>query len=150
MKIIYAKNGEKVKGDGQIRNPDYYVKPVIGAESVLIYGNYPQIEADYKAIGITPKVTESIIKKAVLQVSVGITPELQKLVDDAKAECEKVQKENEALSEQLKDHELVVAQRDALVIENEALKAQIAESQKPVAENVDLLGDNSKDPKNKK
>lgn len=147
MKIIYAKNGEKVKVDGQIHNPDYYDKPIKDAESVQIYGDYPKIVADYEALGIKPKVSESSIKSVAVKLEVGITPELQKVIDDAKAECEKVQSENDALTKQLAttQGELISAQN--LIAE---LQLQITELQKPVEENADLLGDDSKDPKNKK
>ena len=58
MKIIYAKNGEKIQHDGQIHNPDYYDKPVVKAKSVVIYGDYPKIKADYEAINIEVEVLE--------------------------------------------------------------------------------------------
>lgn len=147
MKIIYAKNGEKVKVDGQIHNPDYYDKPVKDAESVQIYGDYPKIVADYEALGIKPKVSESSIKPVIVKLEVGITPELQKVIDDAKAECEKVQNENKELTEQLatSQGELISAQN--LISE---LQLQITKLQKPDDENADLLGDDPKDPKNKK
>lgn len=58
MKIIYAKNGEKIQHDGQIHNPDYYDKPVVKAKSVVIYGDYPKIKADYEAINIEVEVME--------------------------------------------------------------------------------------------
>lgn len=101
MKIIYAKNGEKVEEGSRVHNPDYYDKPIKGAESVLIYGCYPKIVADYEALGVKPKTLKSSIKSLSVKLEVGITPELQKVIDDAKAECEKVVAENTQLKADL-------------------------------------------------
>lgn len=52
MKVIYAQNFVKVEEEGLIHNPDYYDKPNKRAESVVIYGDFPQIKADYDALKI--------------------------------------------------------------------------------------------------
>lgn len=151
MKIIYAKNGEKVEVEGQIHNPDYYDKPVKDAESVVIYGDYPYIESDYKKLDVGVEVLESKFKPITVKLALSITPELQKVIDDAKAECEKVVAENAELKEQLdKEREavkkptaenselkdkLLIAEK-ALVAADEEIKALKAATKKPTAAEV--------------
>ncbi|WP_151712963.1 HeH/LEM domain-containing protein [Acinetobacter bereziniae] len=102
MKIIYAKKSSGIDEQGSFQNPSYYDKPNKDAESVVIYGDYPQIKADYEALEIPVNVRElSLAKPLTIDVKVGITPELQAVVDEAKAECEKVFAENDELKQQL-------------------------------------------------
>ena len=102
MKIIYAKKSSGIDEQGSFQNPSYYDKPNKDAESVVIYGDYPQIKADYEALEIPVNVRElSLAKPLTIDVKVGITPELQAVIDEAKAECEKVVAENEELKQQL-------------------------------------------------
>ncbi|KKW80370.1 HeH/LEM domain protein [Acinetobacter sp. Ag2] len=102
MKIIYAKKSSGIDEQGSFQNPSYYDKPNKNAESVVIYGDYPQIKADYEALEIPVNVRElSLAKPLTIDVKVGITPELQAVVDEAKAECEKVVAENDELKQQL-------------------------------------------------
>lgn len=54
-------------------------------------------------------------------IQVGITPELQATIDQAKAECEKVVAENELLKKQVKACELVEARNSELMSENSRL-----------------------------
>jgi len=102
LKIIYAKKSSGIDEQGSFQNPSYYDKPNKDAESVVIYGDYPQIKADYEALEIPVNVRElSLAKPLTIDVKVGITPELQAVVDEAKAECEKVVAENDELKQQL-------------------------------------------------
>lgn len=102
MKIIYAKKSSGIDEQGSFQNPSYYDKPNKDAESVVIYGDYPQIKADYEALEIPVNVRElSLAKPLTIDVKVGITPELQAVIDEAKAECEKVVAENDELKQQL-------------------------------------------------
>ncbi|MEQ1309756.1 HeH/LEM domain-containing protein [Acinetobacter bereziniae] len=102
MKIIYAKKSSGIDEQGSFQNPSYYDKPNKDAESVVIYGDYPQIKADYEALEIPVNVRKlSLAKPLTIDVKVGITPELQAVVDEAKAECEKVVAENDELKQQL-------------------------------------------------
>jgi hypothetical protein len=102
LKIIYAKKSLGIDEQGSFQNPSYYDKPNKDAESVVIYGDYPQIKADYEALEIPVNVRElSLAKPLTIDVKVGITPELQAVVDEAKAECEKVVAENDELKQQL-------------------------------------------------
>ncbi|ELW84526.1 MULTISPECIES: HeH/LEM domain-containing protein [Acinetobacter] len=102
MKIIYAKKSSGIDDQGSFQNPSYYDKPNKDAESVVIYGDYPQIKADYEALEIPVNVRElSLAKPLTIDVKVGITPELQAVIDEAKAECEKVVAENDELKQQL-------------------------------------------------
>ena len=153
MKIIYAKKSSGIDEQGSFQNPEYYDKPNTAAESVVIYGDYPKIKADYEELSVGVEVRElPKVKPLTVSLNVGITPELQATIDQAKAECEKVVAENEALKAELTG---VVTERDALVLEIGALKAQVTELQKPVEskdESVDLFADaeKPKDPKPKK
>lgn len=52
MKIIYAQNNVKVEEEGFIHNPDYYDVPNKNAKSVLIFGDFPKIKADYEELEI--------------------------------------------------------------------------------------------------
>jgi hypothetical protein len=102
LKIIYAKKSSEIDEQGSFQNPSYYDKPNKDAESVVIYGDYPQIKADYEALEIPVNVRElSLDKPLTIDVKVGITPELQAVVDEAKAECEKIVAENDELKQQL-------------------------------------------------
>jgi hypothetical protein len=102
LKIIYAKKSSGIDEQGSFQNPSYYDKPNKNAESVVIYGDYPQIKADYEALEIPVNVRElSLAKPLTIDVKVGITPELQAVIDEAKAECEKVVAENDELKQQL-------------------------------------------------
>lgn len=180
MKIIYAKKSSGIDEQGSFQNPEYYDKPNTAAESVVIYGDYPKIKADYEELSVGVEVRKlPKTKPLTVNVSVGITPELQATIDQAKAECEKVVAENELLKKQVKAYEVVGAQnselmsensrlsdaltrlegisneREALVAEIEALKAQVIELQKPAEtkdESVDLFAEaeKPKDPKAKK
>lgn len=58
MKIIYAKKSSGIDEQGSFQNPSYYDKPNKDAESVVIYGDYPQIKADYEELGIQVEVRE--------------------------------------------------------------------------------------------
>lgn len=102
MKIIYAKKSSGIDEQGSFQNPEYYLKPDSNAKSIVIYGDYPQIRADYEKLGIEVDLRELPKDKPVtIDVKVGITPELQKTIDDAKAECEKVKTENVGLKQQI-------------------------------------------------
>lgn len=102
LKIIYAKKSSGIDEQGSFQNPSYYDKPNKNAESVVIYGDYPQIKADYEVLEIPVNVRElSLAKPLTIDVKVGITPELQAVIDEAKAECEKVVAENDELKQQL-------------------------------------------------
>ena len=60
-------------------------------------------------------------------VQVGITPELQAVIDEAKAECEKVVAENEALKQK------IAALDGSLVVANERIAELEAKPKKPTA-----------------
>ena len=62
-----------------------------------------------------------------VSLKVGITPELQATIDDAKAECEKVVAENDDLKQQLnKEREAV----KILDLENSQLKDRLSDAEK--------------------
>ena len=64
-----------------------------------------------------------------LNLKVGITPELQKVIDQAKAECEKVVAENEVLGQKISvlDAALVVANDRIAELEAKPKKPTVAE-----------------------
>ena len=102
MKIIYAKKSSGIDEQGSFQNPEYYLKPESNAQLVVIYGEYPHIKTDYEELGINVEVRElPKAKPLTVDLKVGITPELQKVIDQAKAECEKVVAENVELKDQL-------------------------------------------------
>lgn len=102
MKIIYAKKSSGIDEQGSFQNPEYYLKPEQSAQMVVIYGDYPQIKADYEELGVDVEVRElPETKPLTIDVKVSITPELQAIVDEAKAECEKVVAENNDLKQQV-------------------------------------------------
>lgn len=102
MKIIYAKKSSGIDEQGSFQNPEYYAKPDQTATEVIVYGDYSQIVADYEELGINPEVRElAQAEQLTVSVDVGITPELQAVIDEAKAECEKVVAENDQLKEQI-------------------------------------------------
>ncbi|CAM2993418.1 HeH/LEM domain-containing protein [Acinetobacter celticus] len=102
MKIIYAKKSSGIDEQGSFQNPEYYLKPESNAQSVVIYGDYPHIKADYEELGVDVEVRElPKAKPLTIDVKASITPELQATIDQAKAECEKVVAENDDLKQQM-------------------------------------------------
>lgn len=147
MKIIYAKKSSGIDELGSFQNPGYYDKPNPSAEAVIIYGDYPKIKADYEALSIDVEVRElPKVNKITGQLSVEIAPELQKTIDDAKAECEKVVAENEALKAEI---EGIKTERDALALKAKELEEQLNVSQaelvavKNAGTTGDLLSENT-------
>lgn len=74
------------------------------------YHEADTLEACAEVAGDVPQAYLDLIARTkaniiTANVQVGITPELQQAIDDAKAECEKVQAENESLKAQVKDLE---------------------------------------------
>ena len=128
MKIIYAKKSSGIDEQGSFQNPEYYLKPESNAQLVVIYGEYPHIKADYEELGINVEVRElPKAKPLTVDVKVSITPELQEVIDETKAECEKVVAENNDLKQQL-DKEREVVQK--LDLENTQLKDQVLTAEK--------------------
>ena len=128
MKIIYAKKSSGIDEQGSFQNPEYYLKPEPNAQLVVIYGEYPYIKADYEELGINVEVRElPKAKPLTVDVKVSITPELQEVIDETKAECEKVVAENNDLKQQL-DKEREVVQK--LDLENTQLKDQVLTAEK--------------------
>ena len=131
MKIIYAKKSSGINEQGSFQNPEYYDKPSVIAESVVIYGDYPEIKADYEKLGVEVDVRDlPKAKPLMIDVKVGITPELQQVIDEAKAECEKVIAENEVLKEQIIVLENGKKEYSDLISENSRLKDQLTLSEK--------------------
>lgn len=105
MKIIYAKKSTGINEDGSFQNPKYFDHPDSTATSVVIYGDYPDIKDAYEKLGIGVEIRKNPhikVQPLTMNVQVGVTPELQQAIDDAKAECAKVVAENKDLSDQLK------------------------------------------------
>lgn len=107
MKIIYVQKSTGIDEDGSFQNPKYFDRPDVNATSVLIYGDYPQIKEAYDALGVEVEVREvperkAKVEKITVQLGVETSPELQKVLADTKAECERVVAENTALQGQLK------------------------------------------------
>ncbi|MFC3092561.1 Ish1 domain-containing protein, partial [Acinetobacter baumannii] len=127
MKIIYTRIAAAAALEtGIIANPDYYENPNLKAKEVIIYGNYPKIQKDYESLEVPVEVRKleepQKTTLATVNVAVGITPELQAVFDDAKAECEKVVEENTQLKQKIAILEQAGGNQSELLSENSRLK----------------------------
>lgn len=127
MKLIYTRVAAAAALEvGTIANPDYYEYPNRSAEEVIIYGEYPKIQNDYEALDIPVEVRKleepAKMTLATVNVAVGITPELQEVIDNAKAECEKVVEENGQLKQKIEILEQANGDSSELISENSRLK----------------------------
>ncbi|OTU44221.1 stress-responsive nuclear envelope protein [Acinetobacter pittii] len=126
MKLIYTRIAAAAALEvGTIANPDYYEYPNRNAEEVIIYGDYPKIKNDYEALDIPVEVRKleepAKTTLATVNVAVGITPELQEVIDNAKAECEKVVEENGQLKKKIEILEKANGNSSELLSENSRL-----------------------------
>ncbi|WP_407537253.1 Ish1 domain-containing protein [Acinetobacter baumannii] len=127
MKIIYTRIAALAALEtGIIANPDYYETPNLKAKEVIIYGNYPKIQKDYESLEVPVEVRKleepQKMTLATVNVEVGVTPELQAVIDDAKAECEKVVEENTRLKQKIAILEQAGGNQSELLSENSRLK----------------------------
>ncbi|KQE54338.1 Ish1 domain-containing protein [Acinetobacter pittii] len=127
MKLIYTRIAAAAALEvGTIANPDYYEFPNRSAEEVIIYGHYPKIQNDYETLDIPVEVRKleepAKTTLATVNVEVGITPELQEVIDNAKAECEKVVEENGQLKQKIQILEQASGNSSELISENSRLK----------------------------
>ncbi|MER8326020.1 Ish1 domain-containing protein, partial [Acinetobacter baumannii] len=103
-----------------------YENPNLKAKEVIIYGNYPKIQKDYETLEVPVEVRKleepQKMTLATVNVAVGITPELQAVMDDAKAECEKVVEENTQLKQKIAILEQAGGNQSELLSENSRLK----------------------------
>lgn len=133
MKLIYTRLAAAAALEvGTIANPNYYEHPNRSAEEVIIYGNYPKIKNDYEALDIPVEVRklEESEKStlATVNVAVGITPELQEVIDQAKADCEKVVEENGQLKQKIEILEQASGDSSELISENSRLKDAVLQA----------------------
>ena len=127
MKLIYTRIAASAALEvGTFANPDYYEYPNRSAEEVIIYGDYPKIQNDYEALDIPVEVRKleepAKTTLATVNVAVGITPELQEVIDNTKAECEKVVEENGQLKQKIQILEQASGNSSELISENSRLK----------------------------
>lgn len=127
MKLIYTRIAAAAALEvGTIANPEYYEYPNRSAEEVIIYGDYPKIQNDYEALDIPVEVRKleepAKTTLATVNVAVGITPELQEVIDQAKADCEKVIEENGQLKQKIEILEQANDDSSELISENTRLK----------------------------
>lgn len=127
MKLIYTRIAAAAALEvGTIANPDYYEHPNRSAEEVIIYGDYPKIQNDYEDLDIPVEVRKleepAKTTLATINVAVGITPELQEVIDNTKAECEKVVEENTQLKQKVAILEQAGGNQSELLSENSRLK----------------------------
>lgn len=127
MKLIYTRVASAAASEeGTIANPDYYEYPNRSAKEVIIYGDYPKIHNDYEALDIPVEVRKleepAKTTLATVNVAVGITPELQEVIDQAKADCEKVVEENGQLKQKIEILEQASGDSSELISENSRLK----------------------------
>ncbi|MFE1708386.1 stress-responsive nuclear envelope protein, partial [Acinetobacter baumannii] len=133
MKLIYTRiAAAAVLEVGTIANPDYYENPNRSAEEVIIYGDYPKIQNDYEALDIPVEVRKleepQKTTMATVNVEVGVIPELQAVMDDAKAECEKVIEENGQLKQKIEILEQASGDSSELISENSRLKDAVLQA----------------------
>ncbi|MEQ1454270.1 Ish1 domain-containing protein [Acinetobacter seifertii] len=133
MKLIYTRIAAAAALEvGTIANPDYYEYPNRSAEEVVIYGDYPKIQNDYEALDIPVEVRklEEPAKTTLARVSavIGITPELQEVIDNTKAECEKVVEENGQLKQKIEILEQASGDSSELISENSRLKDAVVQA----------------------
>lgn len=133
MKLIYTRIAAAAALEvGTIANPDYYENPNRSAEEVIIYGDYPKIQNDYEALGIPVEVRKleepAKTTLATVNVAVGITPELQEVIDNTKAECEKVVEENGQLKQKIEILEQANGDSSELISENSRLKDAVLQA----------------------
>lgn len=135
MKLIYTRVAAAAALEvGTIANPDYYEYPNRSAEEVIIYGDYPKIKNDYEALDIPVEVRKleepAKTTLATVNVEVGITPELQEVIDNTKAECEKVVEENGQLKQKIESLEQANGDSSELISENSRLKDAVLQADK--------------------
>ncbi|MDA3556666.1 stress-responsive nuclear envelope protein [Acinetobacter sp. AOR15_HL] len=133
MKLIYTRIAAAAALEvGTFANPDYYEYPNRSAEEVIIYGDYPKIQNDYEALDIPVEVRklEEPAKTTLVtvNVAVGITPELQEVIDNTKAECEKVVEENGQLKQKIEILEQASGDSSELISENSRLKDAVLQA----------------------
>ncbi|WP_214307570.1 Ish1 domain-containing protein [Acinetobacter baumannii] len=133
MKIIYTRIAAAAALEtGIIANPDYYENPNLKAKEVIIYGNYPKIQKDYESLEVPVEVRKLEVPQkttlATVNVAVGITPELQAVMDDAKADCEKVIEENGQLKQKIEILEQANGDSSELISENTRLKDAVLQA----------------------
>lgn len=133
MKLIYTRVAAAAALEvGTIANPDYYEYPNRRAQEVIIYGNYPKIQNDYEALDIPVEVRKleepAKTTLATVNVSVGITPELQEVIDNTKGECEKVVEENGQLKQKIEILEQANGDSSELISENSRLKDAVLQA----------------------
>lgn len=133
MKLIYTRVAAAAALEvGTIANPDYYEYPNRSAEKVIIYGDYPKIQNDYEALDIPVEIRklEEPVKTtlATVNVALGITPELQEVIDETKAECLKVTEENSQLKQKIEILEQASGDSSELISENSRLKDALLQS----------------------
>lgn len=117
MKVIYT----NTIPENQQPNVCYrtsFLGVISATTSVEVDDEFPNAEAVKQAYAFLNAQALSV------QVNVGITPELQAVVDEAKAECEKVVGERDEALDQLK-----TSKGEFIVFQNniEAMKARITE-----------------------
>ncbi|MCE6592223.1 stress-responsive nuclear envelope protein [Acinetobacter baumannii] len=139
MKIIYTRIAAAAALEtGIIANPDYYETPNLKAKEVIIYGNYPKIQKDYESLEVPVEVRKleepQKTTLATVNVEVGVTPELQSVIDDAKAECEKVVEENTQLKQKIAILEQAGGNQSELLSENSRLKDAVVLADKALKE----------------
>ncbi|WP_052209120.1 hypothetical protein [Acinetobacter sp. A47] len=134
MKLIYARNIKGIHEVGTFANPTYYGSPNVMADQVIIYGDYPQIKADYEALDIPVEVRNipvNKLKSMTAQLSVGVTPEIQAALDDAKEQCAKANNALLLAEQQASDAK---AEFEAFKNDPEALKARLHELEGAISE----------------
>lgn len=141
MKIIYAEKSTGINEDASFQNPKYFERADEQASSVVIYGDYPEIVAAYKDIGIDVEVRE--VEKPTVKFDANgyAVAQVPLPMGFSQADLEKLQTKNTDLISDLKTALDVKdqlqaklteteGQLSAVQTENTELKAKIAEMEK--------------------
>jgi len=129
MKVVYTENIPQ-HPDPNVCYRSSFLGVIGGVTSVEVDGDFPDADLVDQAYAFL----DNQPKSQTVSLNVGITPELQAGLDEAKAEYEKVVAENTDLTEQLdKEREAI----KKLTSENDGLKAKVkeleAKAKKPTA-----------------
>ncbi|WP_180115794.1 hypothetical protein [Acinetobacter sp. YH12140] len=109
------------------------------------YHEADTLEPCSEVAGDVPKAYLDLIKRnnsniVTIEAKVGITPELQQTIDDAKAECEKVIAENEVLKKQVEAYQQTELRNSELLSENSRLSDALVKLNGVLVERNALAG----------
>lgn len=134
MKVIYTKNIPK-HPNPNVCYRSSFLGVIGGVTSVEVDDDFPDSDLVDQAYAFL----DSQPKSQTVSLNVGITPELQASLDEAKTECEKVVAENDGLKKQIEAYEQAAKEQSDLLAENSRLKDQLLITEKSLADAQDEI-----------